>query len=132
MTEKTTIPNLSYKDFKNLCLRKVQHDNCLDLVDTWQDNILHLDFTKSENEDYYAATIYFIQECTKSGYFIKKYEYSYLAEYGKLYAEDYELITREVLQNIAKFENLVSKSKDKFIFGALKEFHNKSKMEVVK
>lgn len=121
MTDKVIISKLTFSDFKNLCLQKVRSDNCLDLVDSWQDNILHLDFTKSKNGDYYSSTIYFIEECSKDRYFIKVYRYSYLVKYETFFINDYQLIAREVLQKIAKFENLVSVNKDKLIYNLLKE-----------
>lgn len=122
MTKQTNILNLSYKDFQNLALQTTREDNHLDLVESWQENILNSEFSISEKKDYYAATIYFIVESYQNGYFLKRYSYSYLANHSIFFKDDYSIIDQIALKKIAKLESLVEKSEDKDMWRILKSY----------
>lgn len=92
---------LDFKSFKELALSMVREDNYLAKVDDWEENILHTEF--SESDDYYGR-IYFMKE----GYgeqnklhYIKIYSYSYSKYFEKFHQVNETFLSDQVLSKIA-------------------------------
>lgn len=118
--------NLNFEDFKKLSLDKVRKDNCLDLVESWEENLLHKDFHQSPDASYYSAKIYFIEEYRGKNHDIKVYSFSYLANHEIFFNNDYFTIDRLVLNKIALLENLMSSNKEEYLYETLKLYQEKA------
>ncbi|GCD11401.1 hypothetical protein [Clostridium tagluense] len=111
--------DLTFEQFKERCLEIVRSDNYMDLVKSWEENIVYTSFTKNLDKSYWKSDIYYVSEYKIDKYYIKHYEFSYITDYNTFFVEDYQYIDRKVIKALAKLESLVAKSKDMYMSDTL-------------
>lgn len=113
---------LTYEEFVAKAMDEVRKDNCMVLVESWEDNIIYKDFGTNQGNTYWDAKIYYVAETSIDKYCVKFYQFDYLVDHKVYFAEGVIRINRDVIQVLTKFENLVARSKDRFLYSILDKF----------
>ncbi len=126
--EETKCEKMSFEEFKQKVLDTVRTKNHMDMVNSWEKNIIFQEFQQGSGPpsdiSLYYATVYYVDEIYKKDEFkVKIYNFTYYEH------DDYRTFSntegdlyKEEIQAIVRISNCFSRNKGRFFECALDDY----------